>query len=85
MASVASAKTNVMKSVIPAIKKCQLPSARPGVSAASVMCWGLSTAAAKYRPEDDSSIQDDRQRRQAPEIRRGGLPNIFEGKPCKSS
>jgi len=78
MAAVASAKSNVMKSVIPAVKKCLLPSARPGVSAASIMCRGLSTAAAKYRPEDDSSIQDDIQRRQAPEIRRGGLPNIFE-------
>lgn len=78
MATVASAKSNIIKSVIPAVKKCLLPSARPGASAASVMCRGLSTAAAKYRPEDDSSIQDDTQRGQAPEIRRGGLPNIFE-------
>lgn len=78
MATAVSAKSNVLKSIVPAVKKCLLPSARPGDSAASVMCRGLSTAAVKYRPEDDSSIQDDRERRQAPEIRRGGWPNILE-------
>nr|ABK22728.1 unknown [Picea sitchensis] len=79
MATVASAKSNVMKSVIPAVKKCLLPSGRPGDSAASAMCRSLSTAAAKYRPEYDSAIQDDKQNRQASETRRGGLPNIFGG------
>lgn len=78
MATVASAKSNVMKSVIPAVKKYLLPSGRPGNSAASAMCRSLSTAAAKYRPEDDSAIQDDKQSREASEIRRAGFPNIFE-------
>lgn len=77
MATVASAKSNVMKSVIPAVKKCLLPLGRPGDSAASATCRSLSTAAAKYRPEYDSAIQDDKQDRQASETRRGGLPNIF--------
>lgn len=77
MATVASAKSNVMKSVIPAVKKCLLPSGRPGDFAALAMCRSLSTAAAKYRPEYDSAIQDDKQDRQASETRRGGLPNIF--------
>nr|ABK22877.1 unknown [Picea sitchensis] len=82
MATVVSAKINVMKSVIPTIKKCLLPSGRPGDSAASAMCRSLSTAAAmrirRFRPEDDPSIQDDKQSRRASETLRRGWPNIFE-------
>lgn len=79
-ADIASAKSNVLKLIVPAVKKCMLPSTRPGDSAASVMCRGLSMAAVKYRPEDDSLIQDDRERRQASEISPGDWPNILEGK-----
>jgi hypothetical protein len=82
MATLASGKSNVVKSIIPVVKKCLWPAGRPGDSAASAMRRSLSTNALKYRPEEDSSIEDGRQRRQASEIRGGGLSNVFDGELC---
>lgn len=78
MATLGSAKSNVMKLVIPTVKKCLLPAGRPGYSFVSLMCRSFSTDAAKYRPEGDSSIEDDRESRRVSEIRRGGFPNVFD-------
>lgn len=79
MATLGSAKSNVMKSVIPAVKKCLLPAGRPVDSFVSLMCPSFSTDAAKYRPEGDSSIEDDRESRRVSEIHRRGFPNVFDG------
>lgn len=78
MAALASGKNNVMKSVIPAVKKCLLPAGRPVDSFVSLMCRSLATDAVKYRPEGDSSIEDDRESRRVSETRREGFPNVFE-------
>jgi len=81
MATLASGKSNVVKSVIPVVKKCLFPAGRPGDSAASAMRRSLSTNALKYSSEEDSSIEDGRQRRQTSEIRGGGLSNVFDADP----
>jgi hypothetical protein len=52
MATVVSAKINVMKSVIPTIKKCLLPSGRPGDSAAAAVPGLVNSCC-----DEDSLIQ----------------------------
>lgn len=47
MATLGSAKSNVMKLVIPAVKKCLLPAGRPGDSFVSLMCRSLSIDVAR--------------------------------------